>query len=185
MSRGKAKDLPAYRNPEFDLFRREPGLGGLEAKRSSLPLFWQPSLFRLKPKGSQWALSWWWFYHFTKVLRNKPSYTIFLVYKDKAVAHHSVASVKCFKFPFMEEEDIHIGPIWTDPEHRGEGLAKSTVASLVEFLAKGNRGFWAMVDMENTAEITVFEKLGFVDLGVVKRNKRFLFSRYTYDKNTS
>lgn len=85
----------------------------------------------------------------------------------------------------MEGQDIHIGPIWTNPEYTGRGLATSAVASLVEFCAKDNRHFWAMVDMENKAEIRVFEKLGFVDRGVVMRNKSFLFSIYTFDKNAS
>lgn len=186
MFRAKGYDSPAYLKSEFDLFRKESSFISPDINRSSLPIeIWQPSLFRLKPRGAQRSLSWWWFYHFTNVLRNRPCYWIFLIHEDKAIIHHSVASFKCFKFPFMEGQDIHIGPIWTNPECTGRGLATSAVASLVEFCAKDNRQFWAMVDMENKAEIKVFEKLGFVDCGIVMRNKRFLFSIYTSDKNAS
>jgi RimJ/RimL family protein N-acetyltransferase len=183
MSKAIADDSPAYLKPEFDLYLKESSLISPDIKRDSLPVeIWQPSLFRLKPRGAQLSLSWWWFYHFTDVLRNRPRYWIFLIREDKAIIHHAVASTKVFKFPFMEEQDIHIGPILTDPECTGRGLATSAGASLIEFLAKDNRNFWAMVDPENKAEIKVFEKLGFVNCGVVKREKRFLFSVYSYDK---
>jgi len=184
MFKARDDDSPAYLKPEFDLFIKESSLISQDIKRSSLPVeVWQPSLFKLKPRGAQRSLSWWWFYHFTNVLRKRPCYWIFLIHEDNAIIHHAVASMKCFKFPFMEDQDIHIGPILTDPECTGRGIATSAVASLVEFCAKDNRKFWAMVDPENKAEIKVFEQLGFVDCGVVKREKRFLFSVYTFHKS--
>jgi RimJ/RimL family protein N-acetyltransferase len=163
----------------YVLFKKESGLDNLHVDRESLPIhIWQPSLFRPRPQGAPSSLSYWWLYHFTRVLRNRPSYAIFICYKDDAVVHYSLASFKCFKFPFMEKRDIHIGPIWTSPEFRSRGLATSAVSRIIMHFAMDNRRYWSMVDEENEPSVRVFENLGFVSCGIVSSDKRLLVSIY-------
>ena len=166
----------------YVLFKKESGLDNLCVDRESFPIhIWQPSLFRLKPRGAPVSLSYWWFYHLIRVLRNTPSYTIFIVYEDGVMVHYSLASSKCFKFPFMEKHDIHIGPIWTSPEFRSRGLAHSAISRIIMHYAKDNCRYWSMVDEENEPSMKVFENLGFVSCGSVISNKRLLIPIYCSD----
>ncbi len=163
----------------YVLFKKESGFDNLCTNRESLPIhIWQPSLFRLKPRGAPSSLSYWWLYHFTRVFRNRPSYAIFIVYRGAAVVHYSLASYKCFKFPFMEKRDIHIGPIWTSQEFRSRGLATSAIIRILKHFAMDNCRYWSLVDEDNVPSTRVFENLGFVSCGSVKSKKRLLISIY-------
>jgi ubiquinone/menaquinone biosynthesis C-methylase UbiE/RimJ/RimL family protein N-acetyltransferase len=163
----------------YILYRRNSDLEFLGVSPASFEVdIWKPTLAWLKPKDAPASLSFWWFYHFTRILRKRNSYSIFQVRQGDSIIGRTVASTKCFKFPFMGSSDIHIGPTWTNPQYRKRGIATSISKQVIEHLAVENLTFWTIVAKDNKPSQRLCENLGFVRFAEIKRNKRLGLSIY-------
>ncbi len=61
---------------------------------------------------------------------------------------------------------IRVGPVYTPPEHRGRGYAKSLLADLAEeLLARGYRACYLTSDVENAAANALYEAVGYRPIG--------------------
>ena len=49
-------------------------------------------------------------------------FIVYIMDENKNIIHHSYALPKFFKFPFMQKDDIQIGPCWTHKDYRGKGI---------------------------------------------------------------
>jgi ribosomal protein S18 acetylase RimI-like enzyme len=94
------------------------------------------------------------------------------VYAGSRLVHRSGVYPGFFRFPFMGRDDLQIGNTWTDPEHRGRGLAAHAVREVVARTARPGRRFWYVVEDSNAASIRVIEKAGFVLAGRGERTSR-------------
>jgi RimJ/RimL family protein N-acetyltransferase len=69
-----------------------------------------------------------------------------------------------YRFPFMGSGDIQIGNLWTDPNHRGRGLATlATQMAAAQFFGKSK--IWYLTSPNNAASIKVAENAGFRFIG--------------------
>ena len=123
---------------------------------------WKPSNYRITPKGlfSSLFFKLWILFFF-----NVFDYSVFIIYKDKEIAHYSIVSTKYFKFPFMNSNDFHIGPIMTKEEYRGQGLATFVLQKIIEIYNKNNCRFWYVVQEENKISRHLAEKFNFIPFG--------------------
>ncbi len=137
---------------------------------------WKPKLYQMTPKGLFFSsLCVWWFFHFLRIFSNS-NYRVFLIYyKNKKVAHYSVVQPKHFKTPFMEENDLQIGPVGTDENHRRKGLASYTINKIINFYKGQNIKFFYITRKENEPSKQFIESVGFKKCGEGIKKKRFIF----------
>jgi len=141
---------------------------------------WRPSIFGFSPKGlSKFPFSIWSIMHYLKLFSND-NYRIFLVYHDKKIIHYSVVLPKHFKYPFMTNSDIQIGPIWTDTEHRRKGIATFTVRKILETYKTKKGRFWYITREENIPSKEFIESLGFSKHGIGYKKSRLGIRSLSY-----
>lgn len=83
------------------------------------------------------------------------------VYFGSRIVHYSFFTPKYWRFPFLPDEDLQIGDTWTDPSHRGKGLAGYVLARILVLKRKPGRHFWYVVEAINGPSIHVAERTGF------------------------
>jgi len=134
---------------------------------------WKPSLTNVVPRGTtSTPFAVWWMMYQLHIFKNK-DYRVFIVYEGKTLVHRSGVFPRYFRFPFMAQEDLQIGDLWTHSDHRNKGLATYAIQEIVNILGKPGRRFWYVVEKDNFASIRVIEKSGFVRVGEGIRTKRF------------
>jgi len=122
---------------------------------------WKPDLRSLVPAGLPLVpYAFWWFMHFFHLFANQ-DYSILVVYTGNSLVHRSCVFPRYFRFPFMSQDDLQIGDIWTHPEHRGRGIAFIAIKKIVDLQRKPGRKFWYVVEENNISSIRVIEKVGF------------------------
>jgi len=133
---------------------------------------WRPSLTSIVPPGAPRSYAIWSLFHFIGVFSN-PDYAVCLVSEAGTLAHRCGVFPRYFRFPFMGDDDLQLGDLWTRPDCRGQGLAPRAVRAVLTELAKPSRNFWYVVEKENAASIRVVEKMGFTLEGEGSRANRF------------
>jgi RimJ/RimL family protein N-acetyltransferase len=84
-----------------------------------------------------------------------------LIYDGQRLVHYSGFTPEYWRFPFVSDGDFQIGDTWTDPAHRGRGLASFALQTIVATLAKPRRRLWYVVEDSNKPSIRVVEKAQF------------------------
>jgi RimJ/RimL family protein N-acetyltransferase len=109
--------------------------------------------------------------HHLRVFANG-DYGVLVIYHAGRIVHRSGLFPRYARFPFMTKEDLQIGDVWTDPDHRSHGLASFALKELVR--AKGGQGrrIWYVVAPGNVASIRTVEMAGFTLVGTGARTKR-------------
>ena len=136
---------------------------------------WQPKIYEPCPKGLFFIalIAWWIFYYLRLFIGSE--YRIFIIYyKNKKVAHYSVVSSKYFRTPFMENNNLQIGPVGTNKDHRKRGLAFFTIQKILEFYKDKNIKFWYVTRKENEPSVHLIEKASFIKYGEGIKKKRFI-----------
>lgn len=77
------------------------------------------------------------------------------------LVHYSAFTPRYWRFPFLEDRELQIGDTWTDPVHRGNGLASRALRAILELERRPGRRFWYVVGRNNAASVRVVEKAGF------------------------
>jgi RimJ/RimL family protein N-acetyltransferase len=85
-----------------------------------------------------------------------------LIYDRRRLVHYSGFTPRYWRFPFVADDDFQIGDTWTDPAHRGRGLASFALQRVVMTLAKPGRRLWYVVEDINKPSIRVVEKAQFI-----------------------
>ncbi len=83
------------------------------------------------------------------------------IYWERRIIHYSAFSSRYWRFPFMSGEDLQIGGTWTDPEHRGKGLAQFAIRQILKLKRKPGRNFWYCVEEHNSPSVQVARRTGF------------------------
>jgi ubiquinone/menaquinone biosynthesis C-methylase UbiE/GNAT superfamily N-acetyltransferase len=144
---------------------------------------WRPSLFRWYPSGikaigEKFDFILCWVLYYRLIPSFEDGYSAFLLYNEKEVLHHSVVTGRSFKYPFMGKNDLQIGMIFTQTEHRRKGLALYTGREILNRCEKSGRTIWYITEENNLASRRLAEKLGFSEFGLAIRRKIFLLGRY-------
>ncbi len=69
----------------------------------------------------------WRAFHAAHVFANR-DYALLVIYDGDRLVHRSCVFPRYPRFPFMRDDDLQIGDIWTDPDYRGQGLATRAIA---------------------------------------------------------
>lgn len=104
---------------------------------------------------------------------------IFYVSVDDKLVHTSYVVPKCYKFDFLGKNDYEIGPCFTYPEYRGQGIYPNILRTICQQIGSDDTTFYMIVDEENKPSIRGIEKAGFIKCGSVKVSKT---KRYCYIK---
>jgi RimJ/RimL family protein N-acetyltransferase len=132
---------------------------------------WHPG--RDGPPGAvlpRWPYIVWWLFDRLLVFSNPHAGVLMIRYRDHVV-HRSLVTPRWFRFPEMGRNDLQIGDTWTDPEHRGKGLAKAALAAIHEHWAGKYDQMWYLVGEDNVASVRVIETCGYRLVGRGKRTR--------------
>ena len=99
---------------------------------------------------------------------------IFYMEDEKRIIHSSFCTPKSFKFPFMNKNDYHIGPCFTDPLYRGKGLYPIVLSKIVKELKKSPEcgNIYMIIEENNIASQEGVKKAGFQKTAVLYRKGR-------------
>ena len=123
---------------------------------------WKPGFFRPLPRGLSLKVVFFWsLAHLTKFF-SKLSFAIFTVYYQDIPVHSTFVSCKSFKFPFMGNNDLQIGPCDTVKAHRRKGIASYVINRILNDYEEEGRRFWWIVREENQFSRNFIEGMGFV-----------------------
>ena len=126
---------------------------------------WRPAVNRIVPKGVPGLpFAVFWLFHYFRVFRNR-EFTYCVMYDNLQLIHYCAAYPRFFRFPFMADDDMQVGSVWTHPDYRGAGLARFGVETIIRHIAKRNRKIWYVVDRDNRASVRLAERIGFQRLG--------------------
>ena len=108
------------------------------------------------------------------MLISKLKLRIYYIETDGVLVHSSFCTPKTFKFPFMNKNDIHIGPCFTDPMYRGRSIYPAVlrhIARLQKQLPEcGN--LYMIIEENNRASREGVKKAGFTEVAELYRKGR-------------
>jgi len=134
---------------------------------------WIPAGWSVRPGGLPfWPFAAWWGFHKLRIFRNR-RYCLILIREKARIIHRSCVFPGYFRFPFMAQEDLQVGDIWTDDKRRGLGLATHGLARAVEIASDRPRRLWYIVEEENLTSIRLAERVGFSCVARGKRTERW------------
>lgn len=141
---------------------------------------WSPGIFRYSFAGMSKTRAYcYWLFHFTGVFKSN-DYCVAYVVDGGKIIHHTVVFPAFYRFPFMRREDLQIGYVWTAESHRGRGVAKDTIRTiLAEWFA--DRTFWYLCEHDNIPSVRTAAALGFVEVGYGEKHSPYglpVFDRY-------
>lgn len=102
----------------------------------------------------------WIAFHLLRIFRNR-DYCVATVWQDKRLIHYTHVFPRFWRFPFMSNNDLQLGDIWTAEDYRGRGIASVVVTQVLLEKRQPGRTFWYIVHSENKPSIRLAEKLGF------------------------
>jgi len=135
-------------------------------------VLWRPSLRRLRPPGTPPKTSLWGLAYYLRILRSR-DYAVLMVVRDGKVVHRSSVIPACFRWPFMDVNDLQVSGTWTEPAFRGRGLATMALWKLLVLFRQPGRRFWYVSRVNNAASVAVCSKAGFSYVGTARRTCRF------------
>ncbi len=98
--------------------------------------------------------------HLFWYLTCRDKYTIYYVLDGDRIIHRSYVLGDNFRFTYMNKDEASIGPIWTDPTYRGQGIA-SAVLRYICATHEDCRLFYMTTNHENVASRRTIERAGF------------------------
>ncbi|MDF1503034.1 GNAT family N-acetyltransferase [Roseisolibacter sp. H3M3-2] len=101
-----------------------------------------------------------------------PGYGAILVRRGDAVVHRSSVYPRYFAFPFMGRDDLQVGATWTDPAHRGRGLARAALLDALARCHAEGRRLWYLVEEENLPSIRAAAAAGLTVVAHAERRSR-------------
>jgi len=132
---------------------------------------WRPSEQGLPPPGSRGRASNWVWWAFEALgLFAEPGFTELTLWRDGRRLHRQIATPRWCRFPFMGRGDLQLGDLRTEPEARGQGLARAAIAEALR-LARHADQVWYLVDARNAASVRLAESAGFQLHGVGRRTR--------------
>ena len=115
---------------------------------------------------------------------SKKKVRIYYVQCGNNIIHTSVVMPKCWKFNFLEENDLIIGPCYTAKKFRGKGIFTSVLTYINQIKKTGN--VYVAVNENNQASLRAIKAAGYSEIGLIKASpflkKYFMISKEDCDK---
>ena len=91
-----------------------------------------------------------------------PSRNFYFLKQDGVVINCGELTVGFCRFYDVKSTDVVIGSLWTDPKHRGKGLASRGMQAAINFMiANGWSNFYIDTQENNVGMLKAIEKIGF------------------------
>lgn len=95
------------------------------------------------------------------------------VWRGDRLAHRQVVTPRWWRFPFMADDDLQIGALWTDPELRRIGVASAVMGEAHQRHGGGGARFWYLADEANGASQGLALVRGYRLVGTGRRTQPF------------
>ena len=155
---------------------------------------WRPGAWRLFPLPLKahvksvvpfihlrYLVYWWLCYHLQR-WRKKGYYRISLALDQGYIVHYGVTRSRDFRFPFMADSDLQMGPVWTDPRYRSSGISTETLQAVSATVSRDWRRLWWLCRDDNAPSNRIPVTAGFSRRGLAMRRPSVfagLFGIYT------
>jgi len=93
------------------------------------------------------------------------------IWRERRIIHRLIVTPRWFRFPFMREDDLQVGDVWTLPEERGKGLARAAVAHAHFLFGSPARRFWYVTAADNDASVRLAEASDYRLVGTGRRTR--------------
>lgn len=152
-------------------YRLEAGqaAAAAEAPLDAEIAFWQPAVDG-RPTGpfaTRSNLAWWAMDRLGVFARR--DFTVVAVLRKGRMLHRLIVTPRWHRFPSMTARDLQMGMLWTDPEARGQGLARAAIAAAHRRFAGLYDRMWYLVEEDNLASRRLIESFGYQEVGRGKR----------------
>lgn len=87
-------------------------------------------------------------------------YRILYVLDNEKIVHYTYITSKCYRFPFMNNNDIQIGPCYTYEKYRGKKIYKSVLSHIINNTSD-NKKIWIYTTEDNHISQRAIESVGF------------------------
>jgi len=108
-------------------------------------------------------LYWFWFFF------SRRKYLIYYLVDGGRIVHLSHVISQNPKFAFMGPDDFEIGPCWTHPDYRGQGLYSSVLGRIAGDLMSTVDRLFIFAEKKNEASLKGITKSGFKFFGSGKK----------------
>lgn len=110
----------------------------------------------------------WWLFDRAHVFRNR-EYAVVTITEGSKLVHRAAIFPPYARFPFMADADLQVGDVWTDPDHRGGGLAAASLRFIRDACGRDHRQIWYLTAEANEASRRAAQKAGFSLAGQGRR----------------
>lgn len=88
-------------------------------------------------------------------------YKIIYLRNNNEIVHYTHILPKFFKLPFLNFNDLEIGPSWTKESYRGKGIFPAVINYIIQSFNEKGRIFYAFTHVDNLASQKAIQKSGF------------------------
>lgn len=121
----------------------------------------KPSLFKLSLEQGSFLKDIAWF------LLTLGKCKIVYLRDGKTIVHSSYLIPKNIRFPFMEQNDLQIGPCYTNENYRGKGIYTTVLKMIPTVFNESKRTFWIFTTEQNLISQRAIERSGYKRIGSV------------------
>ncbi len=125
----------------------------------------KPGLLGLTKAGQGFFMNLYWF------IISIGKFEILQLFDSENVAHYTYISPKVYRFPFMNKNDIQIGPCFTYENYQRRGIYTLVLQFVISHYCLENRDLWIYCNERNEASRKTIEKVGFEKYGYATINK--------------
>lgn len=165
-------------------YRRSGGAADAPPLPASCALrLWSPGDQGPPPRGSRRPINWVWWAFERLTLFSRPGFCEVTIWRDGRRLHRLILTPRWLRFPFMGDDDLQIGDVWTAPDARGQGLARAALAAVQAMTGEDER-LWYLADARNLASIALAEAAGYRLVGEGRRTRPLglaALGRFTLD----
>lgn len=124
-----------------------------------------PNRLSITPLGLRlnFAFSIWYTLYLLLWMNQKKDYKFYTVYYGEQLVHYSVVLPKYYRFPFMEDTAIQIGPYWTKSYYRGRGLCPYVLSQIMSEYAKTKVYAYVIIRRDNVTSQRAAVKGGLIE----------------------
>ena len=135
----------------------------------------KPSLLHITPKDMniKFVFVVYWILYLIIWKQQGKCYEHYLVYDEERLIHYSVVLPEFYRYPFMENNDIQIGPYWTSEQHRGQGICPFVILKILNRYMFRKKYAYIIIRENNIASQRSVGKCGLDFYGYGVRTKGF------------
>lgn len=113
----------------------------------------KPDWTHITPKGmkNSFGFIMWWLLSLVIWRQQGKNYEHYIVYAGERLIHYCIVLPKYYRYPFMGDNDIQIGPFWTAEEYRGQGICPFVIHEIVKRY-KSRKKYAHIITRENNVE---------------------------------